>query len=78
MFLTIEELSELTGYVYCSRQIEWLRRNKWKFEITAQKRPKVARSYFELRLGNTVAGHSSDLTIKVQPNFGALLKNVGA
>lgn len=51
MFLTEDELRELTGYVYHSRQIEWLRRHNWKFEVTAQQRPKVARSYFESRLG---------------------------
>ena len=39
MFLTKEELHELTGYVYHCRQIDWLRRHNWKFEVTAQQRP---------------------------------------
>ena len=56
MFLTEEELRELTGYIYHCRQIEWLRRHNWKFEVTAQRRPKVARSYFNIadRLGDVI------------------------
>jgi hypothetical protein len=46
MFLTVEELRELTGRLFYSLQIAWLRRNGWKFEV-GQNRPKVARTYFE-------------------------------
>jgi hypothetical protein len=69
MFLTESELRELTGYVYHCRQIEWLRRHNWKFEVTAQQRPKVARSYFDSRMG--VPGKTAvELgSPTVRPNF---------
>ena len=75
MFLTAEELRELTGYIYCSRQIDWLRRRNWKFEMTAQMRPKVARSYFEARLGVSSATPKVDAITPVDhPNFQFLNK----
>ena len=73
MFLTKEEMIELTGYVFISRQIEWLRNHNWKFEVTAQRRPKVARSFFESRLGGTSPRQEVQLAqLPVKPNFQAL------
>ena len=72
MFLTSEELCELTGYSYRSRQIEWLRNRNWKFEINAQHIPKVARSYFELRLGGRSEAATAPNTSLAKPNFQAL------
>lgn len=73
MFLTDAELRELTGYAYCSKQIEWLRRNNWKFEVTAQHRPKVARIYFEARLGAPSSRQGVEpVSSTVRPNFHAI------
>jgi hypothetical protein len=75
MFLTADELKELTGYTYHCRQIEWLRRHNWRFEVTAQQRPKVARSYFESRLGvggSSPRGEVELVGLPVKPNFQAL------
>lgn len=73
MFLTGEELRELTGYTYHCRQIEWLRRHNWKFEVTAQRRPKVARSYFDLRLGGSSPRQAVEpVSPVVRPNFQAI------
>lgn len=73
MFLTAEELRELTGYTYHSRQIEWLRRHNWKFEVTAQQRPKVARSYFDARLGAPSPRQEVEpVSPVVRPNFQAI------
>lgn len=73
MFLTDDELRELTGYAYRSKQIIWLKKNSWKFEVTAQLRPRVARSYFEVRLGAAAgANTSSHIDHAPRPNFGAL------
>jgi hypothetical protein len=75
MFLTKEELRELTGYVYHCRQIDWLRRHNWRFEVTAQERPKVARSYFESRLGGaSVKQEAQSASLPVRPNFQALIQ----
>jgi hypothetical protein len=73
MFLTAEELRELTGYTYNSRQIHWLRSHNWKFEVTAQQRPKVARSYFDSRLGASSHKQTVELASQVvRPNFNAI------
>lgn len=73
MFLTDQELKELTGYAFRSRQILWLRKNNWKFEVTAQLKPKVAKSYFEMRLGFGVLNQDTKLSENVlRPNFNAL------
>ena len=73
MFLTDQELKELTGYAFRSRQILWLRKNNWKFEVTAQLKPKVAKSYFEMRLGSGVLNQDTKLSENVlRPNFNAL------
>lgn len=72
MFLTESELRELTGYVYHCRQIEWLSRHNWKFEVTAQKRPKVARSYFDSRLGALGKTVVESGSTAVRPNFQAI------
>ena len=75
MFLTVEELRELTGYAFYSLQITWLRRNGWKFEVTGQNRPKVARTYFESRLGAaspTPRQENQPVVLTVKPNFQAL------
>lgn len=51
LYLTPEELIELTGRKLVSLQIQWLTTKGWKHEVNAAGRPIVARSYFEHRLG---------------------------
>jgi Domain of unknown function (DUF4224) len=73
MFLTAEELRELTGFARSANQLQWLRENGWKFAEDAQRRPKVARSYFELRLGSvTAVDFRAEPTAAVVPRFDAL------
>lgn len=73
MFLTGEELKELTGFVRAAKQLEWLRTNGWKFAEDAQRRPKVARTYFELRLGCIAAPDARvEGAPSVMPRFDAL------
>uniref|UniRef100_UPI00403FA267 DUF4224 domain-containing protein n=1 Tax=Herbaspirillum sp. DW155 TaxID=3095609 RepID=UPI00403FA267 len=75
IFLTNDELRELTGYAYCSHQILWLRNHNWKFEVSGQRRPKVARAYFELRmLGKDVQSRSLVVEDLKRPNFSAIGK----
>lgn len=50
-FLTKEELIELTDRQLPSKQIEWLKRNGWKYAVSAADRPKVSREYFDFRMG---------------------------
>lgn len=73
MFLTSEELRELTGFVRPANQLQWLRENGWKFAEDAQRRPKVARTYFELRLGGVSAADiRTEPAVAVAPRFEAL------
>lgn len=56
MFLTPDELAQLTGYKTSGRQIDWLRRHGITFTINALGRPVVPReavyqTSHELRLG---------------------------
>ena len=41
-FLSEEEVAELTGREYPSKQIEWLNRYGWKYAVTAATRLKLA------------------------------------
>ncbi|MCP1675496.1 hypothetical protein J2T57_002646 [Natronocella acetinitrilica] len=51
MFLTDDELEELTGYKSPPKQREWLLSRRYAFEVNARNRPKVLRSVVEHRLG---------------------------
>jgi len=48
--LTEEEMEKLTGRSSYARQIEWLNKNSWHYEIRADKRPIVLRSYLVARM----------------------------
>ena len=44
MFLSRAELKELTGFVYPSKQIEWLRAERFLFRVAADGHPRVLRA----------------------------------
>ena len=67
LFLTLEELSQLTGFKTPARQVEWLRTKGWRFEINGNRRAIVARKYAEKMLGCGAPEEQS-----YQPNFRAL------
>ncbi len=50
LFLTREELVELTGRKRVSKQIEWLREHQFPHELTAAGRPVVLRAEVARRL----------------------------
>ncbi|VVE50459.1 DUF4224 domain-containing protein [Pandoraea cepalis] len=72
MFLSKKELEELTGFVRAAKQIEWLRANGWRYAEDSQHRPKVARSYFEVRLGGAQREPDVRASDTVAPRFEAL------
>ena len=45
MFLTPDEVAELTGYQQQSRQVRWLRDRRYPFDLGADGKPRVLRSY---------------------------------
>lgn len=71
MFLTPEELRELTGRSHRAKQAEWLTSRGWPFEVRSDCRILVLRDYMTARMSGidaqqpTVHAHKSH-------NFGAL------
>jgi hypothetical protein len=55
MFLTADELAELTGRIRPSAQIRWLLEHHWAYAVRADGRPVVSRREAERQL-ETVAG----------------------
>jgi hypothetical protein len=77
LFLTREELVELTGFRAAHCQVRWLDRNRWRYALTRRKEPRVARQHFQERMGCSVASttHAASLNFAAaieQPNFAAL------
>jgi len=67
LFLTHEEIVELTGSPQRPRQCEWLRANGYIFDIGLDGRPKLARAAV---LARQVPGYTAN--DDDQPNFDAL------
>lgn len=70
MFLTKEQVSELTGRKRTSSQQKWLKEHGWHFEENATGRPIVLATYAESMLG--CGQHQKAETY--QPNFNTLRK----
>jgi hypothetical protein len=51
MFLTDDELTDLTGYQRNSSICLWLDRHGYRYEIDARGKPRVLRQVVEVRLG---------------------------
>ena len=51
LVLSIEELVELTGYKYPSKQISWLKKNGFKHRLNRFKQPKVDRAHYLTKMG---------------------------
>lgn len=49
--LSAIELQDLTDRQLPSKQIAWLKENGWKFAVSAAGRPKVARVYYDFKMG---------------------------
>lgn len=67
MFLTRQEIEELTDYKLAEFQCRWLKSHGYSFEVGASGRPKVLRVHVEQKLG------VSAVSIQSQPNFDALI-----
>ena len=76
-FLSGAELRDLTGYRAPHCQTRWLERNRWRFALTRRNEPRVARDYFNERMGcgPRAMGHGqaiNEAAQAAQPNFAAL------
>lgn len=65
MFLTPEEIEDLTERKRKAEQISWLKRNRVPYLLGASGHPRVTREYISRRLGGTASNST-------EPNFAAL------
>jgi hypothetical protein len=73
LFLTPDELSELTGRTSAAGQRKWLDANGYRFAVNANNQPKVAREYVLTRLGVAAAAYADAMAVSApRPNFAAL------
>lgn len=70
LFLSKNEIAELTGYKLSAHQCRWLRERGWVFEQNCNKHPIVGRSYAKSRLGGSDHGDTAPRITR--PNFAAL------
>lgn len=68
LFLIDSEVEILTGYKLPGHQTKWLRGKGWRFELSGNRKPIIARKYAEKMLG--CATDTQDQAPR--PNFGAL------
>lgn len=77
LFLTHDELTDLTGFKTPRGHAKWLERNRWRFVLTRSQQARVSREYFLDRMGlprgktssTDLANHGATL---VEPDFSAL------
>lgn len=70
MFLSQNEIIELTGYKYYKKQIKWLIYNKIKHLVGIDGKPKVLISHIENELGS----NNKNSLKKLEPDF-SIFKN---
>lgn len=71
MFLTADEVAELTGRKRTADQLKWLLLRGWLHEVNAAGRPIILRSYAENRLSGRKPNQPA-ISPATQPNFGAI------
>lgn len=76
LFLTAEELVELTGFRSARGQARWLDQHRWRYALTNSHQPRVTREYFAARVGaGSLASAALDAAAGMaQPNFAALAR----
>lgn len=70
MFLTEQQVIELTGFIRPSKQIAWLQREGFKFRVAADGHPRVLRDHVFKQLGGNVVDIASRR--RTTPDFSAL------
>ena len=69
IYLTIEELKEITGRVKASAQFRWLRSQGFTVLLRADGRPLVSRNHFEAMMGGQ---HYQTKAEVYEPDFSSL------
>ncbi len=68
MFMSHQELIELTDFKAPHAQCRWLTEHDYPFDKSASGKPKVLKSYLEQRLG-----YQNSIVTGQQPDFSAIL-----
>lgn len=75
LFLSAGELEELTGFKSARGQLGWLERNRWVHATNRSGQPRVARDYFQAKVGAGSAMRAGQVNLAAageQPNFAAI------
>ncbi|UCV02343.1 DUF4224 domain-containing protein [Dechloromonas denitrificans] len=72
-FLKPAEIADLTDRQIPSKQIAWLRENRWKFAVSAAGRPKVSRAFYDFMLGTAETEPES----QQEPDFSRWINSNG-
>lgn len=74
LFLSPAELEELTGFKSARGQARWLDQHRWRYALTKNRQPRVARDYFQEKVGarSALAAGVHQVNALEQPNFAAL------
>jgi len=70
MFLTSEHLRQLIGYRKPALQRRWLAENGYSFDVRADGRPVVSRSYYESRHEDVPVARSSGFNLAALDEVG--------
>ena len=76
IFLSVEEIRELTGYRHSSGQCRWLSSHGWQFEISRIGRPIVGRDYARQKTGLVLGASGAPERRPLQMNLAAIQKKV--
>ena len=57
MFLTADDMHDLTGYQYHQKQIDWLKNHGWRYELSRTGRPIVHKKHAEEMLTASMIIH---------------------
>lgn len=77
LFLTHDELVELTGFKQTKGHVRWLEKHRWRFALTRSQQPRVARDYFLDKMGlprssSGFTGQVNHAAALEEPDFSAL------
>ena len=74
IFLSVEEIRELTGYRNSSYQRQWLSKHGWQFEVSRIGRPIVGRAYARQKTGLILGAFEAPERRILQMNLAAIQK----
>jgi hypothetical protein len=72
IFLSVDEVRELTGYKNSSSQMRWLSNHGWQFEVSRIGRPIVGRAYARQKLGFVPSANTTPERPALKLNLAAI------